>query len=101
MTLKMLCMQVGLVTVRTRVFSIGILLRNHVFTGLSAARHRRVGSTGRAREDTTSTLRTNHVCRSLLILHERCLLTHVRVAKTWKASHGTADTSRRHWPDCR
>ena len=101
MTLKMLSVQVRLVAVRTRVFSVGIFLRNHVLASLSAARNRRVRPAGRARKDTTSTLRTDHVCRSLLILHERCLLTHVRVTETREASHGTTDTSGRHWPDCR
>jgi hypothetical protein len=70
MALEMLRVQIGLVAVRARVFSIGVLLRNHVLGGLATTRHRRVRATRRAGKNTTTALRTNNVCRSLLVLHE-------------------------------
>lgn len=99
MTLEMLRVQVGLVAVRARVFSIGVLLRYHVLGGLTTTRDRRVRATRRAGKDTTTALRTNHMCRSLLVLHELRLLTQVRESR--KATHRATDASRRHWPDCR
>lgn len=70
----MLGVQIRLVAMRTRVLAVSILSRNHALRNLATALSGRIWPSWSTRQDTTSALRSHHVCRRLLILHKRWLL---------------------------
>lgn len=76
----MLGVQVGLVTVRTRILAIRVLLWYHAF-GTGRTLRRRSWPTGRTRQDTAPSLRAHNVRGCLLVLHEGGLLTHRACAR--------------------
>lgn len=67
MPLEMLGVQVRLVTMRARELPVGILLGDLVLCRLAAS-DRGLGPTRRAREDSSATLRANHMCRRVAFL---------------------------------
>ena len=98
----MLRVQVRLVAMRTWILAICVLLRYHTLGARGSPLRRWVRPTRRTWQDATPALRSNHMCRRLLVLHERRLLSELTGTRhARQAAHGAADTAGRHWPKTR
>lgn len=101
MPLQVLGVQVCLVAMRTRILAIRILLRDHALGGLRTALRRRVRPSWSTGQNATTSLRSNDMCGSLLILHKRRLLAELAhlacICKTRQAIDATGRHGAEVW----
>lgn len=101
MPLEMLGVQVRLVTMRARELPVGILLGDLVLCRLAAS-DRGLGPTRRAREDSSATLRANHMCRRVAFLLHHLRLGHQWALRVWRRHAALRDhATRGHWTQYR
>ena len=97
---QMLCVQVRLRAVRAWILPRGILLGYHGLGGESTVLVGSFRATRGTGKNASAALRTNDVCRRLLTLHHRCLLSHMAgMRQARETVHRAANAARGHGSD--